>query len=379
MNGKVFITKIAKFLPNNPVSNDEMEDYLGKIRGLRSKTKNLILRNNGIKCRYYALEKGGKSTHTNTELTVEAIKKLEDGNFKVRDIQLLTCGTVSPDVMLPGHACMVQGKLDIGAIDVMTATGSCNGSMWGLNYAWMSILTGKYTNAVCTGSEKLSSWMLAQNFEEESKYLEELGKNPYVAFEKEFLRWMLSDGAAAVLLEDKPNKNGLSYQINWIEIRSYSNILESCMYAGGIKKEDGDLIPWREIDPTRLINETVFSLKQDSRLLEKHITDLGGEFLSDLIKKKNLKMSEIDYFLPHMSSEFFRGKIKASMEKYNIDIADEKWFTNLEKIGNIGSASGFMMLEELLYSGKLKKGDKVLVMIPESARFSYTYAHFTVV
>lgn len=379
MSGKVYITKIAKFLPNNPVSNEEMDEYLGLIRGLRSKSKNLILRNNGIKCRYYALDKNGKSTHSNADLTVEAIKKLEDSRFKLKDIELLTCGTVSPDLLLPSHSSMVHGKLGINAIDVMTASGSCNSSMWGLNYAWMSLLIGKYKNAVCTGSEKISSWMVAQNFEEESKYLEELGKNPFVAFEKEFLRWMLSDGAAATLLENKPNEKELSYRIDWIEIRSYANMVGTCMYAGGIKKEDGEVIPWRDIDKKLIANDSVFSLRQDSRLLEKYITDLGGLFLQELMKKKLFDISEVDFFLPHMSSEFFRNKIKNSMIKYGIDISDEKWFTNLEKIGNIGAASGFMMLEELLYSGRLKKGDKVLLMIPESARFSYTYAHFTVV
>jgi 3-oxoacyl-[acyl-carrier-protein] synthase-3 len=274
---------------------------------------------------------------------------------------------------------MVHGKLGIRPIDAMTATGSCNSSMWALNYAWMSILIGKYENAVCTGSEKQSSGMLSKNFEEESRYLESLGKNPYVAFEKEFLRWMLSDGAAAVLLKNKPNEEGLSLQIDWIEIKSFANQSETCMYSGGIKDDQGELIPWRDLDPKQLIDQSVFSLKQDSRILEKHITDFGGIFLKELIDKKLLNISEINYFLPHMSSEFFRNRIKDSLLKYGIDIPEQKWFTNLDKIGNIGAASGFMMLEEFFYSGKLKKNDTLLMMIPESARFSYTYLHLTVV
>jgi 3-oxoacyl-[acyl-carrier-protein] synthase-3 len=379
MFNTVFITKISKFLPNNPVLNDEMEEYLGLIKGLKSKSKALILRNNGIKCRYYAINKNGVSTHSNADLTAEAVKKLEDNNFNIKDIQLLTCGTASPDFTLPSHASMVHGKLKIGSIDVMSAGGSCNSSMWGFNYAWMSLLIGKYSNAVCAGSEKQSSSMVSQNFEEESKHLELLGKNPYIAFEKEFLRWMLSDGASAVLLQNKPNPNSISLRIEWVEIRSYANILETCMYAGGIKNDDGTFIPWRDLDPKQLITDSAFALKQDSRLLEQHITDIGGVFLKELIDKELLKISDVDYFLPHMSSEFFRNKIKDSMSKYDIEIDPEKWFTNLDKIGNIGAASGFMMLEELLYSGRLKKGDRILLMVPESARFTYTYAYFTVV
>ena len=61
-----------------------------------------------------------------------------------------------------------------------------------------------------------------------------------------------------------------------------------------------------------------------------------------------------------------------------IVVPEEKWFINLPRIGNIASASGFAMIEELMYSGKLQRGQKILMMIPESARFSYCYALFTV-
>ncbi|MBN1186276.1 MAG: beta-ketoacyl-ACP synthase III [Bacteroidales bacterium] len=375
----VYITNISKFLPNEPVYNDEMEEYLGRIRGFKSKSKAIVLRHNGIKCRYYAIDKNGDITHTNAELTAEAIRRLETDKFKTENIQLLTAGTASPDQLMPSHACMVHGELGIKPVDAMGASGSCNSSMWALNYAWMALALEKYENAVCAGSELQSTSMLSKNFEEESKYLEALNNNPYIAFEKEFLRWMLSDGAAALLLQNKPSDDGISLRIDWIEIRSYANEMETCMYYGGIKDAEGKITPWRELDPQEWIDKSVFSLKQDSRLLEKHITKLGGIFLKELLHKYSIDPSKINYFLPHISSEFFRKKIKESMIELNIIIDDEKWFTNLDKIGNIGAASGFLMLEELFSSGKLKKDETLLMMIPESARFSYTYMHITVV
>ena len=379
MPKEVYITKISKFLPNKAVSNDEMEEYLGRINGLESRVKRLILRHNGIKTRYYALEKGGKTTHTNTEIAVEAIKRLEDKNFSINDIELLTSGSASPDYMMPSMASMIHGKLGIPPIDVMSAMGSCNSSMWALNYAWMSILTGKYNNAVCVGTERLASWMTSKIFEEESKHLEAIGKNPFIAFEKEFLRWMLSDGAAAALIRSTPNDEQLSLRIDWIEIRSYANEVETCMFAGGVKDKDGDIIPWREYSGKEWGDETIFALQQDSRLLEKHITKYGMQFLNELIEKYNIDFESIDYFLPHLSSEFFREKIQESLLNNNVNIPYSKWFTNLHKVGNVAAASGFLALEELLYSGNLKKGDHILVMIPESARFSYTYIHLTAV
>jgi 3-oxoacyl-[acyl-carrier-protein] synthase III len=379
MDQKIYITRVSKFFPNQPVSNDDMEDYLGNIKGLKSRSKSMILRNNKIKTRYYAIDKEGNSTHSVTDMAVEAIKNLCTGGFDIRDIELLTCGSASPDLIMPAMSLMVHGKLGIKAIDAMTATGSCNSSMWALNYAWMSLRLGQYSNAVCCASEKFSNWMQSKNFEEESKHLEELGKNPYIAFEKDFLRWMLSDGASAVLLQNRPSENGLSLAVDWIEIKSYANEVETCMVGGGIKGENGEIISWHDLTPAQWLENSVFSLRQDTRLLEDNITRLGGIFLKELTGKQKFDVSEIDFFLPHLSSYFFKPKIQESLKENGMNIPDEKWFVNLEKIGNIASASGFAMLEELFHSGRLKKGNRILVMIPESARFSYTYLMLTVV
>ena len=66
---EVYITKVGKYLPNEAVSNDEMESYLGLINEAASKARRIILRNNRITSRYYAVDKNGKSTHNNAELT----------------------------------------------------------------------------------------------------------------------------------------------------------------------------------------------------------------------------------------------------------------------------------------------------------------------
>ena len=78
----VFVTRVSGFLPNDPISNDEMEEYLGYINGEPSRARRLVLRNNGIKQRYYAMEKGGKLTHTNAQIAFEAVKALA-GNLSL--------------------------------------------------------------------------------------------------------------------------------------------------------------------------------------------------------------------------------------------------------------------------------------------------------
>jgi 3-oxoacyl-[acyl-carrier-protein] synthase-3 len=76
---------------------------------------------------------------------------------------------------------------------------------------------------------------------------------------------------------------------------------------------------------------------------------------------------------------FFYDKVKEVMKSIDFEVPDERWFTNLPWVGNVGSASIFLILDEMLRNSMLKKGQKILLMVPESARFSYGYAHLTVV
>jgi len=379
MEQTVYINKIAKFLPGNPVSNDEMEEYLGYVDGRKSKAKAVVLRNNKITTRYYARTKEGVSTHTNTELTVEAIKRLCTNGFTLSDIELLTSGTTTPDQILPGHGVMVHGMLKTRPIEAISFSGSCCSGMNALKYAYMSVLTGNTNNAVSTGSEKLSSWMSAQTFEEETKKLKEVEQQPVLAFEKDFLRWMLSDGAAATLLSNKPNTNSISLKIEWIEICSFANEVDACMYMGCEKDAEGNIHGWSEYTQKEWLEKSIFSLKQDARMLDKYIAQLGTKKYVELFKKHNVDPKSIDWFLPHISSEYFRSKVDDEMKKYGVELPQEKWFVNLTKVGNMGSASIFVALEELMNSGKLQKGQKIALTIPESARFSYANMLLTVV
>ena len=87
---EVYINKIDKYFPNNPVSNDEMELRLGLINENASKSRRLILRNNGITNRYYAIDKEGNITHSNAKVASLAVKSLFDKDFQLQDIELLT-------------------------------------------------------------------------------------------------------------------------------------------------------------------------------------------------------------------------------------------------------------------------------------------------
>src|ERR1700730_7764427 len=376
---EVYITRTTSFFPNDPVSNDEMEDYLGYINKNPSKSKRIVLRNNGIKRRYYALTKEGKITHSNAKMTALAVRELfkQDPDL-LKSTELLVCGTSSPDQLMPSHAVMVHGELpETGSIEVVSPAGVCCAGMHALKYAYMSIKTGDVQQAVSTGSERFSSLLRSGNFEDEIQKLVQLEENPYIGFEKEFLRWMLSDGASALLLSDKKKENGVSLRIEWLEGGSYANEMEVCMYMGGEKMKDGSLKGYMDYSPEEIISNSVLSVKQDVKLLSEYIVLLGGIKLKEVLDKRGVRSSEIDYFLPHMSSEFFKSKIYDQLLKNGTGITYDKWFVNLSSVGNVGAGSVYLMIDELFNSGKLKKGDKILLLVPESARFSYAYGLLT--
>ena len=378
MNRNVYITKVSSFFPNEPVSNDDMEKYLGMIHGRPSLARRIVLRNNGIKERYYALDLQGNVTHTNVQMAARAVEKLCDSDFSVEHIELLSAGTASPEQILPSHGVMIHGELGGKNMEVVSFAGSCCTGIQALKYAWLSILSGQRQNAVCVASERLSPWMQATYFSGETKKLAALEQNPMLAFEKEFLRWMLSDGAGAVRLSDKPANEGLSLSIDWIEICSYAHEQKTCMYAGAERDSDGNLLGWTMFPESEWLTKSLFSLKQDTRQLGEQIVNLGARFLMEIVSKKGLKPDDIDWFLPHLSSMFFKDKIFEALLEQRFEIPQEKWYVNLPTVGNIGSASIFVMLEGLLCSGKVQRGQKILLMIPESARFSYGFCLLTV-
>jgi 3-oxoacyl-[acyl-carrier-protein] synthase-3 len=377
---EVYITNTSSFFPNEPVSNEEMEEYLGYINSAPSRSKAIVLRNNGIKRRFYALTKEGTATHTNAAMTALAVKALFKNNpADIRSIELLSCGTSSPDQMMPSHGVMTHGCLpETNAIEVVSPSGVCCAGMHAFKYAYLATKTGDVQRSVATGSERFSASLVSANFEDEAQRLKELVEDPYIGFEKEFLRWMLSDGAAAFLISDKKNEKGISLRVDWIEGFSYANELPPCMYMGSEKQKDGTFKGYLDYSPEDLMAQSILSIKQDVKLLSKNIILYGGYGVKAVLDKHGIKSEEIDYFLPHMSSEFFRDKMYQQLVANGTPITCNKWFVNLSHVGNVGAASVYLMVDELFHSGKLKTGDKIFLVVPESARFSYMFSLLTV-
>lgn len=381
MENAVYINNLHAVLPNNPVSNKEMEVVLGEVGGQRSRAKPVILRSNQIKNRYYAIDpQTGEYNYTNASLAADAVRGLFTANStQLSQLDCLVASTSMADQIMPNHGVMVHGELKNPSLEVISTAGICLCGMTALKYAYLNVKAGESQHSAVVASELASNVMHSRNFSAESEHkVEMLNQKPEIAFEKDFLRWMLSDGAGAALLSNKANETGLSLRIDWIDITSYADQLEACMYAGA-EKIDGELKSWTRYDSQTREQQSILSVKQDVKLLNENIVKYTVEdALSKIIKKRDITPSDYDFFLPHYSSGYFRERLFEGLSNIDFEIPFERWFTNLTEKGNTGSASIFIMLDELFKSGKLTNGQKLLCYVPESGRFSSAFMQLTV-
>ena len=229
----VYLNRTAAFLPNTPVGNDAIEAVLGMAGELPSRVRRMILRSNGIQTRHYAIDPDSRrATHTNAELAAEAVRRLFAQGIKPEDITSLSCATSYPDQTMPGHGVMVHGLLEMPSCEVLSMAGVCAAGMAAMKHAYNAVRTGEHAHAVAAASENASAVMRGEVFQHETDHKKLENASPEIGFEKDFLRWMLSDGAGAAYLSDRPNSDGLSLKIRWIELLSYANEMPPCMYAG---------------------------------------------------------------------------------------------------------------------------------------------------
>jgi 3-oxoacyl-[acyl-carrier-protein] synthase III len=372
---RVYINAIGKCLPGEPITNDQMEAYLGKVNGQTSKVRQRILKSNGIQHRYYAIDQQQKTQYSNSQMAAIAVRDLlHQANLEPQGIDLLSCGTTLSDLLVPGFASMVQGELpELPALETISTQGVCCAGVSALNYAVAQVALGHRRNAIAVASEFPSRLFKHSKFEAETA----LQAGEALSFDTEFLRWMLSDGAGALLVQPRPNAQGISLRVDWIELVSHANAYPVCMSAGQVPSTDYQ--SWLDYPTyTEAAQAGAMNLRQDIRLLD-DVLKLGVEGWLKLIDLGRVNPDEIDWLLCHYSSHFFRDKIVTLLEKAGAMVPAEKWFTNLYSRGNTGCASIYLMLEELFNSDRLQPGQTVFCFVPESGRFTTAYLKLTVV
>lgn len=372
----VYITAIGKHLPGNPVSNDEIEDFLGLIAGQPSRSKTRMLQQNGIVQRFYALDKNQNTTDSASGLAAKAITDaLNKANFNKNEVEFLAAATTQSDLPVPGFASMLHADAELPVCEISSHQSVCSSGIMAVKNAFLHIKSGEVNNAVVAAGELPSRMFKAKRFENQ-KDIAEKG----LPLDTDFLRWMLSDGGGAFIMQNEPSTQNISLKIEWIDVRSYAHKFEPCMYAGMSKNPDGSQgKSWMDYDSFSAADqEGAINLKQDIRLVNNTVS-LGVQHFFNLVDEGKINPKTMDWLVCHYSSEYFKKPIVDLLEKGGLHIPEDRWFTNLHTKGNTGSASIFIMLEELLYEKNLQAGQEIICMVPESGRFITTFMKLTVV
>ncbi|WP_237064185.1 MULTISPECIES: 3-oxoacyl-[acyl-carrier-protein] synthase III C-terminal domain-containing protein [Microbulbifer] len=372
----VFITGSGSFLPGLPVDNREMEGRIGLLGPHSRRLKSATLRQNGIRQRHYAIGAGGDYLFTNAEMAARAVEAACDrGRVDSSSLDYLAASTTQGDMLVPGHACAVHGELGNGALELGSFQSVCASSMMAIKSAYLGVKAGEHRRAAACGSEFSSRWFQPGFYD--SVDFSTMGTGE--AFQYEFLRWTLSDGAGALLMETEPQPGVPCLRIDWIEQKSFAHRFPSCMSAGSSPGPDGNHRPWAHFgSPAGAIEGAAFPLRQDFTLLEQMFPVWVGYYL-EVLERREIDPARVKYFLPHYSARALGERMKQLLASAGAMIPEERWRNHQDQVGNVGSASIFLLLDRLLREEQLQEGDRVLCFVPESGRCLAAFMCLTVV
>lgn len=361
----VFITGAGAFLPGEPVSNDRMENHLGRVCGRDSLLGKRALRWNGVESRHYALDANGKVLHTNADMCARAVRAaLDDAQLDRSALSYLSAATTQGDYLVPGHATAVHGELGAGALEIASFQSVCGSSLMAAKSAWLSVMTGEHNVAAACAGEFSSRWFRPA-FYEGTSLVDAKGR---LRAEADFLRFTLSDGAGAIVLEPQKKARGVSLRIRLIDIVSLADRFDPCMWAGAAIETRTDLkTGWSQWGPEVAHEMGAIALLQDFELLKRVIRAWVGEYLKK-VDSGRIVPAEVDHLLCHYSAKSLRAEIVSLLQDTAGMVPEEKWFSVLREKGNTGSASIWVMLDSLMKTGKVKPGEKILCVVPESGR-----------
>jgi len=307
---KVGIIGVGQYLPKKILTNADLEKMVDT-------SDEWITTRTGIKERHIA-----DKTEATSDLSIKAAKEaLKDAGLKPQDIDLIIVATITPDMQFPSTACFVQegiGAKNAACFDISAA---CAGFVYALTTAQQFIARGSYKNALVIGAETLSS------------ITDWTDRNTCVLF---------GDGAGAVIMSEVKSGGVISSYLG--SNGSYTELLK--MPAGGSRYPASQ----------KTLDSRMHYLKMNGNELFKIAVRTMTEAAKTVIEKAGLKPSDIDLVIPHQAN----ARIIMAMAK-RLEFAEKNIFLNIEKCGNMSSASTAVALCQAAQAGRIEKGDLVLL------------------
>lgn len=309
---------IASYVPNNCISNKDFEKILDT-------SDEWITKRTGIKTRYFA-----DNNEDSSELGVKAAQiAIKRAGISSNDIDLIICATLSPDYLgMPSNACLISSRLGIEnkpAFDIATA---CSGFIYLLSIAKSFVESNTYKNILIVGAEKISSIL---DFDDRTTCV------------------LFGDGAGAAVIGATNNKNESIVDVNVSANGKYNDFLMTPRCLGSnINFSNG-------FDVSH-IDATQSYLKMKGNETFKIAVKTLANDVKEILSRNNIDIKDVNYFIPHQANLRI---INAVGDMIGID--HSKVVITVQKYGNTSAASIPMAIDDIYNSGKLKKGDLLLL------------------
>ncbi len=307
---KVGIIGVGEYLPKKILTNADLEKMVDT-------SDEWITTRTGIKQRHLASEQEA----TSDLATNAAIEALKEAKIKPQDLELIIVATITPDMQFPATACFVQKNLGAAKAVCFDISAACAGFVYAIAVAQQFIARGNYKNALVVGAEVLSAvtdWK---------------DRNTCVLF---------GDGAGAAVLSEVKTGGILSTYLG--SDGSKTGLL--MLPAGGS----------RNPATQETVAKRLHYLKMEGNEVFKLAVTIMTQAAQNALKQAGLECKDVDLVIPHQANI----RIIMAMVK-KLKLPEQKVYLNIEKYGNMSSASTATALCEAVKAGRIKKGDIVLL------------------
>ncbi|HEX3626968.1 MAG TPA: beta-ketoacyl-ACP synthase III [Verrucomicrobiae bacterium] len=307
------IVGVGSYVPSKILTNHDLEKMVDT-------SDDWITTRTGIKERRLAAE----NEWTSHMAANAAEKAMKMAGVTAAEIDLIIIATITPDMPFPATACLVQEKIGAKGAAAFDLEAACSGFIYALEIGQQFIMSRTYDTVLVIGAEKLSS------------IVDWSDRNTCVLF---------GDGAGAAVLQNRDDSHGL---------------LTAVMGADGEKGElllmpgGGSRCPATKAS----VDARLHYLRMDGKQAFKSAVQAMESAAKEALARCELTVSEIKCIIPHQAN---RRIIDAVAER--LGAKPEQLFVNVDKYGNTSAASVAIALDEAVSSGRLSRGDLVLLVV----------------
>jgi 3-oxoacyl-[acyl-carrier-protein] synthase-3 len=299
-------------LPDRRLTNDDLSKMVDT-------NNDWIVQRTGIRERRIAAE-----TETTASLAAAASRKaIESAGLTPRDIELIICATITPEMVFPSTACFVGASLGLAGVPAFDMTAACSGFIYALATGANFVKAGQYRNVLVIGAETLSR---ITDYRDRSSCI------------------LFGDGAGAVVVQSN-NDPGRGLVYNSLHADGNG--------ADAMKCIPGSRFPLSE----KLISERQHYMQIKGREVYKFAVTKFEELIREAMRACELAADQVKLIVPHQVNQRI---IDSAMEK--LGFASDRAFVNIDRYGNTSAASIPIALDEAVRAGRLQKGDAAILV-----------------